>query len=504
MTPPVVAYIKGSFSAPRPTIGEVIEEIGMGRAQIVTLLTGGVVLFNRGIQMCLMSMLTIPVAQSFHIGTTSESHLSTVMFVGMFFGTIASGQLGDRIGRRLPVCVSCLAVALLSAASALSPNFGTLLALRSILGFFMAFGDVPVTALISEMTPKKWRIPMRAAAESIFDVGYTYAAFIATLHDPLLHDIPWRRLLIMASLPPGIIGICTVFLLPESPVYLASSGQREAAQRIFASMRRMNGRPHARINYEPQPHDAQTLSAMKQARIIFGPRYLKLTLILAYATFIVNFFYYGGMYTQPQVMTKGHGLLPGWEIVLGGPADMFGILAACFVAQWLPRKVVLTFALFMAAAGTFCYGYAGYASSSLNQHSWSLEVLYHFGVFGFYWVPAMTFIVLGQLSVESFPTVASTSGGSVAFAAGRLGALSAPMLFEHVRQKSGGRWNLFCYVSAAGCIVGSLMFAFIFETAPEDNDAYEAPPDRVPLAASEEGNWSKEASIDKIVADKVM
>jgi len=455
----------------------------MGWAQIFMLLTGGVVLFNRGIQMCLMSILTTPLAKSYNLGPNSEGLLSTVMFVGMFVGTIASGYLGDRLGRRIPVCVSGLTVSLMSCISALAVNYPVLLALRFALGVFMAFGDVPVTALLSEVTPKKWRIPMRAASEGFFDVGYTYAAFLSTLQDPYLHNLAWRKLVLMASIPTGIIGILTIFILPESPVYLASSGDRVAAQRTFTAMKRMNGAPHVNVDYESQPQDSCKMPGMEQLRIIFGRRYLKITTILAYTTFIINFFYYGGMYTQPQVMQKGHGLAPGWEIVLGGPADMFGIVGATVIAQLLPRRVVLTFALFMAACGITCFGYAG----SVNERSWVLEAVYHFGVLGFYWVPAMSFIVLGQLSVETFPTVASTTGGSVAFSAGRLGALAAPMVFENIRAQTG-HWNTFCYISAAGCILAVFLIAFMWVPPAEDDDPYESVPDRTrPLADTEEG-----------------
>uniref|UniRef100_A0A7S1PR09 Major facilitator superfamily (MFS) profile domain-containing protein n=1 Tax=Alexandrium catenella TaxID=2925 RepID=A0A7S1PR09_ALECA len=467
----------------RPSVAELIEDIGVGKAQLIILCTGGVVLFNRGIQMCLMSILTIPVASTFKLGPNSQGLLSTLLFVGMVLGTIASGYLGDRLGRRFPVCTSAILVSLFAALSALANSYLSLLILRFVLGFFMAFGDVPVTALLSEVTPKRWRIPMRAASEGFFDVGYTYAAFLATLMDPYLHDLQWRKLLLMASIPPGVLGILTIFILPESPVYLAMTGDHVMAQRILTSLKRMNGVPGISVDYKPPMVESASIPAMEQLRIIFGNRYRRSTMILAYTTFVINFFYYGGMYTQPQVMQKGHGLMPGWEIVLGGPADIFGILFATVVAQLLPRRVVLSFAMFMAAVGISCFGYAG----SVESRSWLLECVYHFGVLGFYWVPAMTFIVLGQLSVETFPTVASATGGSVAFAMGRVGALAAPLVFENIRAQTG-RWNIFCYIAAVGCLFGMLLVVFMWSPPVEDDDPFESAPERIrPLADAEEG-----------------
>jgi len=155
------------------------------------------------------------------------------------------------------------------------------------------------------------------------------------------------------------------------------------------------------------------------------------------------------MYAQPQVMTQGNGLPPGWEIVIGGPFDLIGIAVAMLLAQAAPRKAVLLFSMAAAAGSIACFGYAG----ALPVRTPLLEVVYQVGLFGFYWVPAVGFVVFGQLAVESYPTLVSTTGGSVAFCMGRVGAMAAPLLFEHV-WKFSGQWEVFCYLSSALCALG--------------------------------------------------
>lgn len=80
------------------------------------------------------------------------------------------------------------------------------------------------------------------------------------------------------------------------------------------------------------------------------------------------------------------------------------------------------------------------------------ELLYQYGIFSFYWVPAMGFVVLWQLSVEIFPTVAATTGCSITMACGRTGALLAPLIFETL-WAAFGRWDTFFHATTAALAV---------------------------------------------------
>jgi len=436
----------------RLTVSEVVEEVGFGTAQLMMLVTGGAVVFNRGVQMCLMSILTVPIARDMGLTTLEQGMLSTVMFGGMFMGTMASGWFGDAAGRRCPVVASSISTAIIGCATAACADFRWLMVARLCLGFAMALGDVPVTALLSEVTPVKWRIPMRAATEGMFDLGYTYAAFLAACSDGYLENLNWRQLMIFTCIPPGVLGLSAAAFLPESPVWLMSRYDSAEATKVFDQFRHLNGRPNACIDLEPMeapPKARDQPSVVDNLKVVFGEQHLSTTGVLCFSAFVLNIFYYGGMYIQPQVMTQGNGLPPGWEMVMGGPFDLVGLCLAMVLAQVAPRRLVLGFALAMASFSVACFGYAG----SFLVRTSLLEVMYQIGLFGFYWVPAVGFVVFGQLAVESYPTHVAATGGSVAFCMGRVGAMSAPLLFEHV-WKFSGQWEIFCYLSSILCALG--------------------------------------------------
>jgi len=470
------------------SVGEVVEDIGFGKAQVLMAVTGGAVFFNRGVQMCLMSILTLPIAADLDLTTTQQGSLSTVLFFGMFLGTLASGWNGDGVGRRFPVVASSIATVFIGCLSATCTSFHGLFTARLCLGFATALGDVPATALLSEVTPKHWRIPMRAAAEGMFDLGYTYAAFLASCWDPYLIELNWQRLMVVTCIPPGILGLSAAAFLPESPVWLASRGDRAEALRVFEGFRRLNGKPPRHIELEVQETakvPAGQLGFTGALGVVFGPRYLLTTCVLSYVAFVFNLFYYGGIYAQPQVMTKGNGLAPGWEMVLGGPFDVLGITVATMLAVSAPRKMVLMFALLAASLSIVCFGYAG----SIPVRTPLLEVMYQVGLFGFYWIPAVGFIVFGQLAVESYPTLAAATGGSVIFSTGRFGAMTAPILFERMREVSG-QWELFTYLTSVLCALGTVLLCWeAWKREATKGDPVEVAPPlrRVPLADTEHG-----------------
>jgi len=62
------------------------------------------------------------------------------------------------------------------------------------------------------------------------------------------------------------------------------------------------------------------------------------------------------------------------------------------------------------------------------------------------------------------------------------------MLFENIRAATG-QWNLFCYLSAALCVLAVLMLGADAKGGqPARQDPYESVPDRrVPLADAEAG-----------------
>ncbi|CAK0822328.1 unnamed protein product, partial [Prorocentrum cordatum] len=172
-----------------------------------------------------------------------------------------------------------------------------------------------------EVTPLKWRIPVRAATEGIFNVGYVYAAVLAAAGDAYMRDLSWQRLTLLACAAPGALGLCAAAFLPESPLLLAGRGDSVGATRAFDKLRRLNRRPNACIDVEPRgvPATARDRGRLGDSlRTVFGERHLRTTCALAFASFALNAFYFVGAHAKrPRAASaRDSGPLAGQETYL--------------------------------------------------------------------------------------------------------------------------------------------------------------------------------------------
>lgn len=268
-----------------------------------------------------------------------------LVFVGMLIGTVASGHLGDTMGRRLPICLGAALTSAAGLVTAFLPSFWLLLVVRFVLGMGIGFGFAPVMALMSEITPERHRIAVRSTGDALFDFGYTFAAFVATMWDPQLMDMQWRIVQLIATAPPALVSIFTLLFLQESPVYLAAKGEIEQARKSLQEIRRANG-ADVEVDFEPEvpraPKGSGGPRLLDQLRVIFSGRYLPSLVVLCYTAFVMNMFYYGGIFAQPQVMgsaKKDGSMSPGVELIIGaGPVDMFGLVLVAVISRCCPAK----------------------------------------------------------------------------------------------------------------------------------------------------------------------
>lgn len=353
---------------------------------------------------------------------------------------------------------------------------------------------------MNEITPPRFKILMRSGGEFVFNMGYTYTAVLASCQDADLRQVNWRTLILSANLLPLVMAIVSFVYLPESPVYLASRGLQFEAAKVFNRLRRLNGVPEVSVAAQVQELKQNRPAPIKNPYgVVLGPHYRRTTVILSYTAFVVNMYSYGGTYAMPQVMTKGRGMARGWEIVVGGPFNFIGIVVAVVLDSFFNRRMILSFALLMASLTISCFGWAG----SEDERSTLLEFVYQFGVFGFYWVPALCFIIFGQLAVASFPPLASATGASCAFTTGRVGALISPIIFEHIMMMLSNHWAYFCYFSAVLSFMAAMLLAF---TPLAGEESYEAPPDRSkPLASSAPvANFQTSAAAEEGASQKLV
>ena len=172
------------------------------------------------------------------ITASQSSEIVSLLSAGTFFGALGAAFLGDAIGRRLGLivscCVFCFGVILQVAATAI-PLFVT--------GrFFAGFGVGLVSALVplyqSETAPK-W---IRGSIVGSYQFCITIGLFLAAIVDngtKNRNDTGSYRIPVAIQFAWAIILITGMLLLPETPRYKIKSNEPEAAARSLSRLRKL-------------------------------------------------------------------------------------------------------------------------------------------------------------------------------------------------------------------------------------------------------------------------
>lgn len=115
-----------------------LKHLGFGLFHIIFLFVNGMALMSDAIEVLSISFV-LPVLnrpEEYGVGDAGEAWLSSIIFVGMLFGSYIWGSMADIVGRRTALIASLTISAVFGFASAFSPSFWLFILLR----FFSGFG----------------------------------------------------------------------------------------------------------------------------------------------------------------------------------------------------------------------------------------------------------------------------------------------------------------------------------------------------------------------------
>ena len=230
------AYYDGDDGS-RWTVTEAIDASGFGRFQLMMLLFTGLAWMGDAMEMMLLSFLGPSVRCEWGVSPTQEGRLTSVVFVGMLFGAPTWGVVADARGRRVAFFATTIITFVAGLASAFSPSFGFLLFARTLVGF--GLGGVPTAfALFMEFLPAGNRGKWLVAIEVFWTLGSVVEAGLAWA---ILPKHSWRVLLLASTAPLALL-LCVMWIVPESPHYLAAKGDAAGAAETLRRVSRANGR----------------------------------------------------------------------------------------------------------------------------------------------------------------------------------------------------------------------------------------------------------------------
>lgn len=218
------------------SVDDVMNFIGFGPFQVVAFFLAGIASFSYSLDAALFSFIVKPVEQKWGLSPLQFAILPSVTGVANIIGGFVYGYLSDTFGRVWPFALCTFNIAICSFASAFSPNFYTLVALR----FGTSLGITACLALLYpllvEFLPVRNRGKALIALYLVQAVTACMTGGLAWWLIPTYKKYGWRYLTVATSAPAFVTLIYRLVFYYESPRFLISKGRYQAARKILAKM----------------------------------------------------------------------------------------------------------------------------------------------------------------------------------------------------------------------------------------------------------------------------
>lgn len=181
------------------------------------------------------------IQKSFSISDAVIELIVSSLLWGAVFGTLLSGVISNRLGRRRAILISAVIFITGSIVCAYSPDARTLVLARFFLGIAIGLASFTAPLYLSEISPQR----VRGSMISMYQLMITIGIVLAFLSNTWLGKYAtfagmtgghWRLMLGIISVPAAIMFIGVLFL-PESPRWLFLKGRRDLAVGVFQRMR---------------------------------------------------------------------------------------------------------------------------------------------------------------------------------------------------------------------------------------------------------------------------
>jgi SHS family lactate transporter-like MFS transporter len=172
-------------------------------------------------------LIMLPISKEFGVPLTAVTAVFTITLWMRLVGAVASGWLGDRAGRRLPLMMSILGYSLCNFIAGFSPTFWFLFLFRALLGFFMGAEWPAGAALAMESWPLRSRGFMSGILQGSWGIGFLLSSAAYGL---LYTHIGWRGLLWLGILP-ALTVLYVRFFVKEPPVWVENRRRQREERR---------------------------------------------------------------------------------------------------------------------------------------------------------------------------------------------------------------------------------------------------------------------------------
>ena len=348
------------------------------------------------------------IMQEFGVTRSAFSVAVASGLVGMALGSVLAGLIADRVGRK-PVLIGSI---FLFGSATFLIGFATDVTSIAVIRFFAGLGigaALPAaTTLTAEFTPTRFRTIAVTTAIVCYPLGGMLAGLVA---GQVLPTQGWRIFFFIGGVMPIAYAVILIFLLRESPKYLARQSSR------WEELRTLMARMAHEVAHVKEFTDG-VITSVKRGSIgeVFREGRASDSIWLWVCFFMTLLSIYSAFSWLPTMLTT-EGLSPALA-GMGLTAYNFGgvigaIICALAITRYGSRKPMVLYATMSAASALLL----NLVSVTTDTQTFLLGL----GVHGLFTNALQC--ALYALCAHLYPTLIRVTGTATALAFGRLGAI---------------------------------------------------------------------------------
>ncbi|XP_013421072.1 organic cation transporter protein-like isoform X1 [Lingula anatina] len=342
--------------------------------------------------------------------------VNVVYLAGVALGATVGGLAADYIGRKWVSFIACLIHGVGGLGAAFSPNYGTYVAFRFVVGSCQGILNSSVVVLIMEFVSPRRRLVSVCTLAMSWGIGMVLTTPVAYL----IRD--WRYLQLAVALPPFLyLGFWRV--IPESPRWLLSRGRYAEAEDIVKWAARVNKKAIPEVDQLFNEHSLQIIPSLSPLKIFHAPRLMARTAVIICCWITVAISWYG--------LTLNQGSLDGDIFINAFVLSVIDIIAkaSMFIINIFGRRKTFCAGMMISALSMLTtipvHFFADRESPSTSTTFTALYTIGKMGVSG-------NFNLLFMWNGEFYPTGLRSFGLGLGCTFGRVAAIVSPVVMDRL------------------------------------------------------------------------
>ncbi|MFI0978912.1 MFS transporter [Streptomyces sp. NPDC021093] len=185
--------------------------------------------FSDGYALGMIGAVLATLTDARHLSGVWQGLLGASALIGLFFGSIVLGRVGDIIGRQKLYIYNFVLITVASALQFWAKDPAVLFTLRVLIGFGLGADYAVGPTMLSEFAPKRLRGLLLGSLTVMWTVGYVLAGILGTW---LGKTEDTAYVLLATGALPALLVLLLRIGTPESPSWLVSQGRVEEARDI--------------------------------------------------------------------------------------------------------------------------------------------------------------------------------------------------------------------------------------------------------------------------------